>query len=91
MNKLLELGTIPIINQNDTVSTLDVAIRYIQEDMQVCFSDNDKLSSLVASELDADLVDYFCLILTVLYDDNPRKQILTRNLLKKFQKLMIKY
>lgn len=71
LNKLLELGTIPIINQNDTVSTLDVAIRYIQEDMQVCFSDNDKLSSLVASELDADLLIILSDI-DGLYDDNPK-------------------
>ena len=55
-NKLLELGAIPIINQNDTVSTLEIAPRFVREDMQVCFSDNDKLSALVASELDADLL-----------------------------------
>lgn len=71
LNKLLELGTVPIINQNDTVSTLDVAIRYVQEDMQVCFSDNDKLSSLVASELDADLLIILSDI-NGLYDDNPK-------------------
>ena len=54
LNKLLELRVIPIINQNDTVSTIDIAPRYTK--MQVCFSDNDKLSALVASELDADLL-----------------------------------
>ena len=54
LNKLLELGVIPIINQNDTVSTVEVHPHY--EHMQVCFSDNDKLSALVASELDADLL-----------------------------------
>ena len=70
-NKLLELGTIPVINQNDTVSTLDVALRYIKEDMQVCFSDNDKLSALVASELDADLLIILSDI-DGLYDDNPK-------------------
>lgn len=70
-NKLLELGVIPVINQNDTVSTLDVALRYIQEDMQVCFSDNDKLSALVASELDADLLIILSDI-NGLYDDNPK-------------------
>lgn len=70
-NKLLELGAIPVINQNDTVSTLDVALRYIQEDMQVCFSDNDKLSALVASELDADLLIILSDI-NGLYDDNPK-------------------
>ena len=54
LNKLLELGTVPVINQNDTVSTIEIAPRF--ENMQVCFSDNDKLSALVASELDADLL-----------------------------------
>ena len=70
-NKLLELGAIPVINQNDTVSTLDVALRYVKEDMQVCFSDNDKLSALVASELDADLLIILSDI-DGLYDDNPK-------------------
>jgi len=71
LNKLLELGTIPIINQNDTVTTLDILPRFTHEDMQVCFSDNDKLSALVASELDADLL----IILSDvdgLYDSNPK-------------------
>lgn len=71
MNKLLELGAIPVINQNDTVSTLDVALRYIKEDLQVCFSDNDKLSALVASELDADLLIILSDI-DGLFDDNPK-------------------
>ncbi len=69
LNKLLELGVIPVINQNDTVSSIEVDPRY--EHMQVCFSDNDKLSALVASELDADLL----LILSDvdgLYDKNPK-------------------
>ena len=71
MNKLLELGAIPVINQNDTVSTLDVALRVVREDMQVCFSDNDKLSALVASELDADLLIILSDI-DGLYDANPK-------------------
>ncbi len=71
LNKLLELGVIPVINQNDTVSTLNVALRYVKEDMQVCFSDNDKLSALVASELDADLLIILSDI-DGLYDDNPK-------------------
>lgn len=70
-NKLLELGVIPVINQNDTVSTLDVALRVVEEDMQVCFSDNDKLSALVASELDADLLIILSDI-NGLYDSNPK-------------------
>lgn len=70
-NKLLELGVIPIINQNDTVSTLEIMPRYIAENMQVCFSDNDKLSALVASELDADLLIILSDI-DGLYDANPK-------------------
>ncbi len=70
-NKLLELGAIPVINQNDTVTTLDVALRVVEEDMQVCFSDNDKLSALVASELDADLLIILSDI-DGLYSANPK-------------------
>lgn len=70
-NKLLELGVIPVINQNDTVTTLDIAPRFIKEDMQVCFSDNDKLSALVASELEADLLIILSDI-EGLYSANPK-------------------
>ncbi|MBQ3311938.1 glutamate 5-kinase [bacterium] len=70
LNKLLELNIVPIINQNDTVSTSELETEY--KDAQVCFSDNDKLSALVASELDADLL----IILSDvdgLYDKNPKE------------------
>ena len=69
LNKLLELNVIPIINQNDTVSTIELDELYA--DMQVCFSDNDKLSALVASELDADLLVILSDI-DGLYDSNPK-------------------
>lgn len=69
LNKLLELGVVPIINQNDTVSTVEVDPQY--EHMQVCFSDNDKLSALVASELDADLLVILSDV-EGLYDENPK-------------------
>lgn len=69
LNKLLELGVVPIINQNDTVSTIEVDPQF--EHMQVCFSDNDKLSALVASELDADLLVILSDI-EGLYDENPK-------------------
>ncbi len=69
LNKLLELGVIPVINQNDTVSTIEISPRYA--DMQVCFSDNDKLSALVASELDADLLVILSDI-DGLFDKNPK-------------------
>lgn len=69
LNKLLELGVIPIINQNDTVSTIE--LDELLEDMKVCFSDNDKLSALVASELDADLLVILSDI-DGLFDSNPK-------------------
>ena len=69
LNKLLELGTVPVINQNDTVSNVDISPRY--ENMQVCFSDNDKLSALVASELDADLLVILSDV-DGLYNENPK-------------------
>lgn len=69
LNKLLELGTVPIINQNDTVSNVDIIPRY--ENMQVCFSDNDKLSALVASELDADLLVILSDV-DGLFNENPK-------------------
>ncbi len=70
LNKLLELNVIPIINQNDTVSVIQLGDEL--EDIDVCFSDNDKLSALVASEISADL------LLTLsdvdgLYDSNPKE------------------
>jgi len=69
LNKLLELNVIPIINQNDTVSTIELDELY--NAMQVCFSDNDKLSALVASELDADLLVILSDI-DGLFDSNPK-------------------
>lgn len=57
---LLEMGVIPIVNANDTISTYEIE-----------FSDNDKLSALVAGLIGADLL----MLLTdidALYDKNPR-------------------
>lgn len=69
LNKLLELSVVPVINQNDTVSTLELETLY--KDAQVCFSDNDKLSALVSSELDADLLIILSDV-NGLYDSNPK-------------------
>lgn len=69
LNKLLELNVIPIINQNDTVSTIE--LDEIYSEMQICFSDNDKLSALVASELDADLLVILSDV-DGLFDSNPK-------------------
>ncbi len=70
LNKLLELKVLPIINQNDTVSTVE--LDEIYQDMQVCFSDNDKLSALVASEMDADLLVILSDV-DGLFDSNPKE------------------
>lgn len=45
ITKLLEMGVIPIVNENDTVSTYEVE-----------FGDNDTLSAIVAALVDADLL-----------------------------------
>ena len=71
LNRLLELGCIPVINQNDTVSTNELR-GYKEKGVNVCFSDNDKLSALVASGMEADLL---CIMSDVdgLYNGDPRK------------------
>ncbi|MCR5846804.1 MAG: glutamate 5-kinase [Lachnospiraceae bacterium] len=58
--KLLELGVIPIVNENDTISTFEIK-----------FGDNDTLSAIVASLIDADLLILLSDI-DGLYSDNPR-------------------
>ncbi|MCL1790092.1 MAG: glutamate 5-kinase [Peptococcaceae bacterium] len=61
INKLLKMGVVPIINENDTV-VVD----------ELCFGDNDRLSALVAGMLQGDLL----IMLTDvdgLYTANPKK------------------
>lgn len=60
---LFEMGIIPIVNANDTISTYEIEI-----------SDNDRLSAMVAEVTQADLL----ILLTdidALYDKNPREHI----------------
>ena len=71
LNELLNLKVIPIINQNDTVSTEELE-ESIHNIFEICFSDNDKLSALVASKLDADLLMILSDI-DGLFDDNPKE------------------
>jgi glutamate 5-kinase len=51
LDRLLELGVVPIINENDTVSTDELALG-----KGAVFGDNDRLSALVASRLEAQLL-----------------------------------
>jgi glutamate 5-kinase len=60
---LLKLAVVPILNENDSVSTAEIGS---------AFGDNDKLSSLVASKIDADLLILLSDI-DALYDRNPQK------------------
>lgn len=64
LDGLLELGVLPIVNENDVVD--------VQEIGEVVFGDNDTLSAAVANVIDADLL----VILTDtegLYDSDPRR------------------
>ncbi len=53
LETLLSLKAIPVLNENDTVSTLE--LERPAEDRTPIFSDNDHLSALVATHLEADL------------------------------------
>ncbi len=53
LTKLLRDRIIPIINENDVVSTAEIAL---SEGELPVFGDNDRLSALVASKLGADLL-----------------------------------
>lgn len=61
MKRLLELGALPVINENDTVSTDEIKV-----------GDNDTLSSLVAVSVKADLLVLLSDI-DGLYTGDPRK------------------
>jgi glutamate 5-kinase len=60
---LINIGVVPILNENDSVSTAEIG---------TAFGDNDKLSALVASKIDADLLIMLSDI-DALYDKNPRQ------------------
>jgi glutamate 5-kinase len=69
--ELVSMGAIPVFNENDTVSTAEIEPLRASSEFKVNFGDNDKLSALVASKIDADLL----LILTDvegLYTADPR-------------------
>lgn len=58
--ELLDMGVIPIVNENDTVATYEIEI-----------GDNDTLSAIVAALIDADLLILLSDI-EGLYSDDPR-------------------
>ncbi len=60
-DELLKLGAVPIVNENDTVSTHEIQ-----------FGDNDRLSAIVAALIGADLLILLSDI-NGLYTDDPRQ------------------
>ena len=63
LNRLIELGVLPIINENDTVSTAEIAV-----------GDNDTLAAIVAMEARADLLMLLSDI-EGLYTADPHKDL----------------
>ncbi len=63
ISTLLSYGVIPIINENDTTSVNEI---------EATFGDNDKLSAMVASKTEADLLIILSDI-DGLYDKNPKR------------------
>ncbi len=61
MNRLLEMGILPVVNENDTVATAEIHI-----------GDNDTLGAIVACTVSADLLVLFSDI-EGLYTADPRK------------------
>ena len=53
---LLGMGVIPVINENDTVSTAELDHPADTAERRRVFGDNDKLSALVMTHIDADLL-----------------------------------
>ena len=56
INELLKYNYIPIINENDTVSTVELDRPGDTPNRKRVFGDNDKLSGLVMTHIDADLL-----------------------------------
>ncbi|MCE1203074.1 MAG: glutamate 5-kinase [Holophagaceae bacterium] len=68
LETLLDLGAIPVLNENDTVSTLE--LERPDPGHTPIFSDNDHLSALVATHLEADLLILLSDV-TALHTANP--------------------
>ncbi len=67
-SQLLEMGIIPIVNENDTVATHEIHVG----ENDTLIGDNDTLSAIVAALVDADLLILLSDI-DGLYTDDPRK------------------
>jgi glutamate 5-kinase len=70
LDALLTMGVIPIVNENDTVSTMELDRPAESPQRERLFGDNDKLSALLLKHIGADML---VLLSDVdgLYDRNP--------------------
>lgn len=68
LQALLRHRVVPVINENDAISTQELALT---TGPRPVFGDNDRLSALVATKLDADLLVLFTDV-GGLYDRDPR-------------------
>lgn len=65
LSRLLELGALPIINENDAVATDEIGV-------ENTIGENDSLSAIVAAAIGADLL-VLLLDIDGLYDKDPRR------------------
>lgn len=70
LDALLTLGVIPIVNENDTVSTAELDRPAELPQRERIFGDNDKLSALLAKHIGADLLVMLSDV-DGLFDRNP--------------------
>lgn len=63
VNELLEMGVIPIVNENDTLAVAEIK-----------FGDNDTLSAITAAMAHADFL-FLMTDVDCLYDKNPRTNL----------------
>ncbi len=68
INTLLSLGVVPVVNENDTITTYEIR-----------FGDNDRLAARVAAMMSADLLILLSDI-DGLYDSNPKQNPSARHL-----------
>ena len=69
LEAVLSHGAVPVINENDAIATDELA--YVGDKDRPVFGDNDRLSALVASKLDADLLVLLTDVAGV-FDRDPR-------------------
>src|SRR5579863_1842396 len=78
MEKLIGFGVLPIVNENDTVSTAELE-SVASGSRAVAFSDNDRLAALVMSGLEADAMVLLTNVDGLLRRESAGRASLSRN------------